>query len=140
MFPLRRALSPRENRSEATRGGHLSPASPTGSGDRRQIPLSREACRLHPVSSQRLFAAEGDWMFASPVTLGRLPMSYLHVWKCFTEPAQKAGIGKLSTHTMWHTYRSWLDPAGTPIAILQKAHAAFGSSHNDEYLLRCGHG
>ena len=59
-------------------------------------------------------------MYASPVKLGRLPVSYPHVWKSFKDAACAAGIGKLSTHTMRHTYRSWLDAAGTPIAVQQK--------------------
>jgi integrase len=66
------------------------------------------------------FAADSDWMFASPAKLGRLPFSYPHVWVSFQDAAGKAGIGKLATHTMRHTYRSWLDAAGTPIAVQQK--------------------
>jgi integrase len=31
-----------------------------------------------------------------------------------------AGIGQVSTHTMRHTYRSWLDAVGTSIAVQQK--------------------
>ena len=66
------------------------------------------------------FAADSDWIFASPAKLGRLPVSYPHVWLSFQDAAGKAGIGKLSTHTMRHTYRSWLDAAGTAIAVQQK--------------------
>jgi integrase len=66
------------------------------------------------------FAADSDWVFASPAKLGRLPVSYPHVWLSFQDAASKAGIGKLATHTMRHTYRSWLDAAGTPIAVQQK--------------------
>ena len=69
---------------------------------------------------QTEFASDGDWIFASPVKLGNLPVSYPHVWTCFQEAATKAGIGKLATHTMRHSYRSWLDAAGTPIAVQQK--------------------
>ena len=69
---------------------------------------------------QTEFAADGDWIFASPAKLGRLPVSYPHVWLSFQDAARKAGIGKLATHTMRHTYRSWLDAAGTPIAVQQK--------------------
>jgi integrase len=32
----------------------------------------------------------------------------------------RSGIGKLGTHSMRHTYRSWLDAVGTPIAVQQK--------------------
>ncbi len=66
------------------------------------------------------FATDSDWIFASPVKLGRLPVSYPHVWLSFQDAARKAGIGKLATHTMRHSYRSWLDAAGTPIAVQQK--------------------
>ena len=69
---------------------------------------------------QTQFAADSDWIFASPAKLGRLPVSYPHVWLSFQDAASKAGIGKLATHTMRHTYRSWLDAAGTPIAVQQK--------------------
>jgi integrase len=31
-----------------------------------------------------------------------------------------AGIGKLGTHALRHTYRSWLDTVGTQIAVQQK--------------------
>jgi integrase len=34
--------------------------------------------------------------------------------------AAAAQIGKLATHTMRHTYRSWLDAVGTGIAVQQK--------------------
>ncbi len=66
------------------------------------------------------FSNEGDWIFASPVKLGHLPISYPCVWRCFHDAAIRAGIGKLGTHSMRHTYRSWLDAAGTPIAVQQK--------------------
>ena len=66
------------------------------------------------------FAADSDWIFASPAKLGRLPVSYPHVWFSFQDAATRAGVGKLATHTMRHSYRSWLDAAGTPIALQQK--------------------
>jgi len=55
------------------------------------------------------FCAPEDWMFASPVQIGRLPWSYPMVLRVFHRAASDAGIGHLSTHTMRHTYRSWLD-------------------------------
>jgi integrase len=66
------------------------------------------------------FSAPDDWVFASPVKLGRLPWSYPSVWLVFQKAARDAGIGKLGTHAMRHSYRSWLDAVGTPIAVQQK--------------------
>lgn len=66
------------------------------------------------------FASENDWMFASPAQIGRLPVSYPWVWRSFQHAAQKAGIPRFGTHSLRHSYRSWLDAAGTPIAVQQK--------------------
>ena len=66
------------------------------------------------------FASEDDWIFASPVKLGRLPVSYPWVWQMFQKAGIKAGIGKLGTHALRHSYRSWLDAVGTQIAVQQK--------------------
>jgi hypothetical protein len=37
-----------------------------------------------------------DWMFASPVKLGRQPLSYTHVWQTLEWAAKEAGIGRTS--------------------------------------------
>lgn len=66
------------------------------------------------------FAGVDDWIFASSVKLGRLPFSYTGVLHVFQKAATKAGIGVIGTHTMRHTYRSWLDAVGTTIAVQQK--------------------
>lgn len=66
------------------------------------------------------FSAPGDWVFASPTRLGRLPWSYPRVWGAFQKAAAIAKVGKLATHTMRHSYRSWLDAVGTPVAVQQK--------------------
>ena len=34
--------------------------------------------------------------------------------------AKAAGIGGLGTHSLRHTYRSWLDSVGTPVGVQQK--------------------
>jgi integrase len=70
------------------------------------------------------FASEEDWIFASPVQLGRLPVSYPWVWLAFQKAAAKSGIGKLGTHSLRHSYRSWLDAVGT--AGSNKIHASTG--------------
>lgn len=67
------------------------------------------------------FAAPNDWMFASPVQIGRLPYSYTGVLHVFQKAANRAGIGVIGTHTMRHTFRSWLDAVGTSVAVQQKA-------------------
>jgi len=66
------------------------------------------------------FSAAIDWMFASPVQLGRLPWSYDQVWRVYQKAAKAAGIGGLGTHGLRHTYRSWLDSVGTPVGVQQK--------------------
>ena len=52
--------------------------------------------------------------------LGRTPWSYDRVLDSFVAAAEKAGIGHIGTHSMRHTYRSWLDAVGTPLAVQQK--------------------
>jgi len=66
------------------------------------------------------FSAPEDWVFASPTRLGRLPWSYPRVWGAFQKAAEVSKVGKLATHTMRHSYRSWLDAVGTPVAVQQK--------------------
>jgi integrase len=66
------------------------------------------------------FSGADDWIFASPVKLGRLPYSYTGVWRELVRATGAAGIGHLGTHAFRHTYRSWLDAVGTPIAVQQK--------------------
>jgi integrase len=66
------------------------------------------------------FSAQGDWMFASPAQLGRMPWSYDQIWRMYQKAGAQAGIGRFGTHTMRHSYRAWLDAVGTPIAVQQK--------------------
>lgn len=61
-----------------------------------------------------------DWVFASPVQLGRLPWSYDQVWREYQKAANRAGIGAIGTHALRHTYRAWLDAVGTKLAVQQK--------------------
>lgn len=66
------------------------------------------------------FGAAEDWIFASPVQIGRLPWSYDQIWRVYQKAAKAAGIGGLGTHSLRHTYRSWLDSVGTPVGVQQK--------------------
>jgi len=49
-----------------------------------------------------------------------LPYSYTGTRQELVRAATAAGIGHLSTHAFRHSYRSWLDAVGTPIAVQQK--------------------
>ncbi len=66
------------------------------------------------------FAAPDDWMFASPVKLGQLPLSYSYVWKTLSNAAKNLGIAHVSSHVFRHTHRSWLDSVGTPVGVQQR--------------------
>ncbi len=77
-----------------------------------------EVLKLWKQTTQ--FSGPEDWMFASPVQLGRLPWSYPWVWCVFQKAASDAGIGKLGTHAMRHSYRAWLDAVGTSVAVQQR--------------------
>lgn len=66
------------------------------------------------------FSSPEDWMFASPVQIGRLPFSYAGVWQALRKAADKAGIGHVSSHVFRHTHRTWLDSVGTPVGVQQR--------------------
>jgi len=75
---------------------------------------------LRAWKSETNFSEGEDWMFASPVQLGRLPWSADAVNDAYRKAASVAGMTGIGTHTMRHTYRSWLDAVGAPIAVQQK--------------------
>jgi integrase len=66
------------------------------------------------------FASESDWVFASPTRIGRLPWSADSVNDAYKKAASAAGIAHVSTHSMRHTFRSWLDAVGSSLATQQK--------------------
>ena len=76
--------------------------------------------RLKSWKQLTKFSKPEDWIFASPVKIGRLPYSYTGVWRELGRAAKVAGIGHLGTHAFRHSYRSWLDAVGTPVAVQQK--------------------
>jgi integrase len=83
--------------------------------------LSRELLAVFKAWKQSTqFSADSDWIFASPVKIGRLPFSYTGVLHVFQKAAVRTGIGTLGTHTMRHSYRSWLDAVGTSVEVQQK--------------------
>jgi integrase len=76
--------------------------------------------RLKAWKQLTRFSGPEDWIFASPVKIGRQPYSYTGVWRDLQRAANASGIGGLGTHAFRHTYRSWLDAVGTTIAVQQK--------------------
>ncbi len=88
---------------------------------RRHMPI--DACLLNVLKAWKQmtqFPKSDDWMFASPVQLGRLPWSYDQIWRVYQKAAKAAAIGGLGAHSLRHTYRSWLDSVGTPVGVQQK--------------------
>lgn len=88
---------------------------------KRILPIGRRL--LTTIEKHRraaAYSAPNNWVFASPVQKGRLPWSYDQIWRVYQTAAKAAGIGALGTHTLRHTYRSWLDAVGTSIAVQQK--------------------
>ena len=77
-----------------------------------------EVLKLWKQNTQ--FSNPADWMFASPMQLGRPPWTYDQVWRMYQKIGVKYGIGRLGTHSLRHTYRSWLDAVGTNVAVQQK--------------------
>jgi len=76
--------------------------------------------RLKAWKQVSQFPGADDWVFASPFNIGRLPYSYTGTRQELVRAASAAGLGHLSTHAFRHTYRSWLDAVGTPVAVQQK--------------------
>jgi integrase len=76
--------------------------------------------RLKTWRQASQFSETGDWVFASPFNLGRLPYSYTGTRQELARASDVAGLGHISTHAFRHTYRSWLDAVKTPIAVQQK--------------------
>src|SRR6516164_8441308 len=91
------------------------------SESRKQLVIAGEIISaLQSWKQTTQFSAPEDWIFASPVQYGRLPWSYDQVWRVYQKAGGNAGIGRLGTHALRHTYRSWLDAVGTPLAVQQK--------------------
>jgi integrase len=90
-------------------------------GSARTFNLTNELLeRLKTWKQQSDFSGAEDWIFASPLKLGRLPYSYTGVWRELVRATGVAKIGHLGTHAFRHTHRSWLDAVGTSVAVQQK--------------------
>lgn len=90
-------------------------------GSQGSLSIDNEVLEVLKLWKQQTqFSAQDDWMFASPAKLGRQPWSYDGVLRSFQKAGTDTGIGWLGTHSMRHSYRSWLDAVGTGIAVQQK--------------------
>lgn len=90
-------------------------------GSARTFTLTAELLdRLNTLRVRSDFTGPENWIFASPIRLGRLPYSYTGVCREIDRAASAADIGHLGTHTFRHTYRSWLDAVGTAVSVQQK--------------------
>ena len=90
-------------------------------GSQKNLPLADEVLAiLRSWREQSAFTDPQHFIFASPVQIGRLPWSYPHVIRVLKAAAMRAGIDRIGTHTFRHSFRSWLDSMGTPIALQQK--------------------
>jgi integrase len=90
-------------------------------GSARTFNLTSELLeRLKSCKQRSDFSGVEDWVFASPIKLGRLPYSYTGVWRELVRATEAAKVGHLGTHSFRHTHRSWLDAVGTSVAVQQK--------------------
>ena len=88
---------------------------------RKSLAIADELLERLKVRNQTTeFSGQGDWIFASPLKIGRLPYSYTGFWRELDRAAKECGIGHIGTHTFRHTYRMWIDSVGTPIGVQQK--------------------
>jgi integrase len=88
---------------------------------RKTLTIAADLLDVLKVWKQKTqFSAPGDWIFASPVQVGRLPYSYTGVKQELQRAADVASLGHLRTHAFRHTYRTWLDSMGTPVGVQQK--------------------
>jgi integrase len=68
--------------------------------------------------NQTSFRAPTDWVFASPLTVGRRPYHmYAAQYDVLSPAAKRAGLGRLGWHDLRHSYRTWLDQTGAPLGV-----------------------
>ncbi len=64
------------------------------------------------------FGKDSDWVWASPFSAGEMPLYFNAIQRDYIIPAAiKAGLARIGRHCFRHTYRSWLNAAGTPLGL-----------------------
>ena len=70
---------------------------------RKSLAIDKELLEVLRVWKQTTqFSGEEDWIFASPLKLGRLPYSYTGFCRELERAAKESEIGHLGTHTFRH--------------------------------------
>lgn len=86
---------------------------------RKRLPL--DAAVISALQCWKLktqFPADGDYVFASPVMLGKKPLQGYQAQTDVLRPAAiRAGLGPLGWHSLRHSYRTWLDETGAPVSV-----------------------
>jgi integrase len=106
---------------------------PKTQGSGKSISVATELLqRLQAWKQITEFASDADWVFASPVKLGRLPYSYTGVVRIFRRAAAQVGISKIATHTFRHSFRSWMGAEGIPLEVQRQLmrHTTIGMTLN----------
>jgi integrase len=74
-------------------------------GSRRLMTVDHELIAILETWRQNSqFQADWDWIFASPLRLGRLPYGYTGFWRELRRAGADSGIGPLGTHAFRHTH------------------------------------
>jgi integrase len=88
--------------------------------------------RLKAWKQASQFTEAGDWVFASPVKIGRLPYSYTGTRRILGHASEAAGLGHLTTHA----FRHYAESRNMPHRALSKLGSALRSAANS--LPLCG--
>ena len=87
----------------------------------KPMPLDQALIKvLQGWHSTTQFRGVEDWVWASPQQAGELPYSYTATVDAIKAAASAAGLNGIAWHTFRHTYRSWLNSVGAPLAVQQK--------------------
>jgi integrase len=86
-------------------------------GWRCQLCGSLSGLEVHHIQRRSRSGADSE---ENLITLCSDCHAYYQIWRVYQKAAKAAGIGGLGTHSLRHTYRSWLDSVGTPVGAQQK--------------------